>query len=107
MNKTQIQTTIAPALAFLAGMLAGKGVFGWDETTWLAVLSGAVGLGATIWGAVVTTRKALVVEAVKAEPATMVTAVANLPQVTMVELDSTVQGTGAIEASTPNNVYVK
>jgi hypothetical protein len=54
MNSTQIQTTLAPLLTFLAGLAAGKGLFGWDAQTWLTVLGAIVGFGATIWAAVAT-----------------------------------------------------
>jgi hypothetical protein len=51
-NKTQIQTTIAPLIAAAAGFLAGKGVFGFDAATWVSILGAAGALGATVWGAV-------------------------------------------------------
>lgn len=54
MNGTQIQTTLAPLLTFLAGLAAGKGLFGWDAQTWYTILGGLAGLGATIWAAVAT-----------------------------------------------------
>lgn len=54
MNSTQIQTTLAPLLTFLAGLAAGKGLFGWDAATWYTILGGVVGFGATIWAAVAT-----------------------------------------------------
>lgn len=60
MNPTQTQTTLAPFVAFLAGLLAGKGVFGLDATTWAAILGSAAGLGTVIWGALATRKSALV-----------------------------------------------
>lgn len=54
MNSTQIQTTLAPLLTFLAGLAAGKGLFGWDAATWYTILGSVVGFGATIWAAVAT-----------------------------------------------------
>ncbi len=54
MNSTQIQTTLAPLLTFLAGLAAGKGLFGWDAATWYTILGGIVGFGATIWAAIAT-----------------------------------------------------
>lgn len=51
MNKTQLQSTLAPAIAAIAGFLAGKGYFGWDAQTWIAILGGAGTLVATVWGA--------------------------------------------------------
>lgn len=52
MNKTQIQTTLAPAIAAIAGFLAGKGYFGWDAQTWIAIIGGVATVGATVWGAI-------------------------------------------------------
>ena len=51
MNKTQVQTTFAPLVAAIAGFLAGKGYFGFDAQTWIAIIGGIGALGATIWGA--------------------------------------------------------
>lgn len=60
MNTTQIQTTLAPLVAAIAGFLAGKGYFGLDAQTWIAVL-GAIGtIGATIWGAIAASKKGVV-----------------------------------------------
>ena len=94
MNPTQITTTAAPIIAFLAGLAAGRGLFGWDQATWITVLTGLAGLGATIWAAV-TTRKTA-----------MVTAVANMPEVKAVTLDATAPGAAAVSAATPSNVAV-
>lgn len=57
MNNTQIQTTIAPLVTFFAGLLAGKGVFGFDAATWATIIGGIGGVAATIWAAIAT-RKA-------------------------------------------------
>lgn len=54
MNSTQIQSTLAPLITFLAGLAAGKGLFGWDVNTWVTIIGGLVGFGATIWAAVAT-----------------------------------------------------
>jgi hypothetical protein len=59
MNKTQLQTTLAPLVAAIAGFLAGKGYFGWDAQTWIAVLGGIGSLAAVLWGAFATTSSAL------------------------------------------------
>lgn len=59
MNQTQIQTTAAPLIAFLAGLLAGKGVFGLDAATWATAIGAFVAFGATIWGLVSTRKTAL------------------------------------------------
>jgi hypothetical protein len=59
MNKTQIQTTLAPLIAAVAGFLAGKGVFGLDATTWATVLGSLATVGAIAWGAVATRKTSL------------------------------------------------
>jgi hypothetical protein len=60
MNSTQVQAgTFAPLIAFVAGLLAGKGVFGLDAATWATVIGAAVAFGATIWGVVATRKTAL------------------------------------------------
>lgn len=59
MNKTQVQTTFAPLIAALAGFLAGKGIFGFDAQTWIAILGAVGALAATIWGGVATREIAL------------------------------------------------
>lgn len=59
MNKTQVQTTFAPLIAALAGFLAGKGIFGFDAQTWIAILGGIGSLAAIIWGGVATRETAL------------------------------------------------
>lgn len=59
MNKTQLQTTLAPLIAAIAGFLAGKGVFGLDAQTWISILGGVGALAATIWGAAAARSQAL------------------------------------------------
>lgn len=59
MNKTQLQTTIAPLIAAIAGFLAGKGFFGFDAQTWISILGGLGALVATIWGAIAARPQAL------------------------------------------------
>lgn len=59
MNKTQIQTTLAPLVAAIAGFLAGKGVFGLDAGTWATIIGGVLMFGATVWGAIATRSTAL------------------------------------------------
>lgn len=93
MNGTQIQNTITPIIGFVAGLLAAK--FAWfDAATWSAILMGAVGLGATVWGAI-STRKSAIVSTVSA-----------MPEVKSVTLNAGASGTAALSASTPNNVTV-
>lgn len=57
MNKTQLQTTLAPLIAVVAGYLAGKG--GIDAATWATVIGSVIGTGSIIWGAVATRKTAL------------------------------------------------
>ena len=59
MNQTSIQTTLAPLVAFLAGLLAGKGLFGFDAATWAPILGAVAAFGATVWGAVAARKTAL------------------------------------------------
>ena len=59
MNWTQLQTTLAPIVAAIAGFLAGKGYFGWDAQTWVAILGGLGTLGATSWGALASRKSAM------------------------------------------------
>lgn len=94
MNPTQIITSAAPVIAFIAGLLAGRGVFGFDQATWITILTAVGGLGATIWAAF-TTRKTA-----------MVTAVANMPEVKSVSLEPSASGATAVAAATPGNVTI-
>lgn len=103
-SSTQLQTTLAPIIAFLAGLLAGKGVFGWDAETWMTILGGVVGVIGTIWAAVATRPSAVVASAVAGDKATMVAAVADLDEVKHIDLNKTMPETKAIEAATPPNV---
>lgn len=50
MNPTQIQTTLAPIIATISGILAAKFSF-FDGATWGALLSGAISMAAIVWGA--------------------------------------------------------
>lgn len=59
MNKTQLQTTLAPLVAAVAGFLAGKGVFGFDAATWASIVGGLLSLVAVVWGAVAARPQAL------------------------------------------------
>lgn len=99
MNNTQLQTTIAPIVAATAGFLAGKGYFGFDSQTWIAILGGAGTFAATLWGAFAARKTAIV------------TTAAALPEVKNVVLDADAKGAVAdsvnnINLSTPNNVVV-
>ena len=93
MNGTQSQTSAAALVSFLAGILAGKGVFGFDTATWAYVLGGVISFGTVIWTAVITRKSA------------MVTQVANMPEVKSVTVAPTQAGTALAEV-TPENVKV-
>lgn len=90
MNSTSIQSTAAPIVAFLAGLLAGKGVFGFDIATWTTIIGGLLGLGAAIWAAVATRKTA------------QIASVAAMPEVQSIKLDPT--AAASIVAATPANV---
>lgn len=92
MNATQLQTTLAPLVAFFAGLLAGKGVFGWDSEMWVTILGAVVGVVGTIWGAIA------------ARKAAMVSTVANMTEVREIDLDKKAPGTKQLENATPDNV---
>lgn len=95
MNPTQTQTTLAPIIAFIAGLLAGKGVFGFDTATWTYIIGGLAGIGTVVWGAIAARKSAIVSTA------------AAMPEVKQVVLDPTVPGASALNAATPSNVVVK
>lgn len=59
MNQTQVQTAAAPFIAFLAGLLASKHLFGLDAGSWSLLIGGGITFGATVWGVIVTRRTAL------------------------------------------------
>lgn len=92
MNSTQLTTTVAPIVSFIAGILAGKGLFGLDATAWATIIGAIVAFGATVWGAFTTRKTALV------------TTVANMPEVDSVRVDTTQSGAQALVNSTPSNV---
>lgn len=60
MNSTQTQTSTATIVAFIAGVLAGRGVFGFDTATWITILTAVLGGGMTIWTAIATRKKAII-----------------------------------------------
>lgn len=92
MNTTQIQTTLAPIVAFIAGILAGKGVFGWDSQTWITVIGGILGVVGTVWAAVVTRKTA------------QVASVAAMPEVAAVVTTKTAAGNVMSGSGSPENV---
>lgn len=95
MNATQLQATLAPIAAGVAGFLAGRGAFGFDQATWLTILTALGTAAATVWGAIATRKNA------------MVSTVAAMPEVKEVTLDKTVSTSKALDAATPDNVVTK
>lgn len=95
MNQTQLPATIAAPIAFLAGLLAGKGVFGFDTETWTIILGSLATVGMTVWAAIATRRTALV------------TTVANMPEVGKVTLIPGMPGVHELNEATPDNVKVQ
>ncbi len=89
MNGTQIQSTLAPLVSFLAGLLAAK--IPWLDTgAWTQILGALMGVGATIWAAVATKKTSLI------------TTVANDPDVQSVKLQQF--ASASVVDATPNNV---
>lgn len=93
MNPTQIGTTLAPIISFLAGVLAAKNVFGLTSEAWANILGGVIVFGSTVWAAITTRKSALV------------STVADMPEVKSVALQPTTAG-HALDAVTPGNVSV-
>lgn len=54
MNKTQLQTTLAPLVGVLAGYLAGAHVLNLSAGDWAIVISSVMAAGAVLWPALVT-----------------------------------------------------
>lgn len=90
MNSTQIQTTLAPLISFLAGLAAGKGLFGLDVTSWTTIIGAVVAFGAAIWGAIATRNTAVISQA------------AALPEVQSIKLEPS--ASSSTVAATPSNV---
>lgn len=90
MNSTQIQNTLAPLISFLAGLAAGKGLFGLDSATWTTVIGAIAAFGATIWAAISTRNTAIISQA------------AASPEVQSIKLTPT--ASAATVDATPNNV---
>lgn len=94
MNGIQTQNAGAAVVAFLAGLLAGKNVFGFDTATWTTILGGIGAAVAAAWGAIAARKTAVVAQ------------VATLPEVKEVTLNARVPGVQALNAATPSNVKV-
>ena len=90
MNSTQIQTTLAPLISFLAGLAAGKGLFGLDAASWTTIIGAVVAFGAAIWGAIATRNTAVISQAEA------------LPEVQSIKLEPS--ASSATVAATPGNV---
>jgi len=90
MNSTQIQSTIAPLISFLAGLAAGKGLFGLDVGTWTTILGAVAAFGATLWAAISTRGTAIIAQA------------AVSPEVQSIKLTPT--ASSATVDATPSNV---
>lgn len=59
MNKTQLQTTVAPLIGVAAGYLAGAHVLDLSAGDWGIVISSLLGAGAIVWPALVTRLQSL------------------------------------------------
>lgn len=90
MNSTTATSTFGPLVAFFAGLLAGKGVFGLDAQTWTTVIGAVIAAAASVWGAIATRKNA------------QISAVAAMPEVQSVKLEPSAPAT-VLEA-TPGNV---
>lgn len=75
MNGTQIQTTLAPIITFLAGLLAAKVPF-FDLGTWTQIIGAVLGLAGILWGAFT------------GRPTAVIAQAAALPQVKTVVTDA-------------------
>lgn len=89
MNSTQIQTTLAPLLGVLAGVLATY-LHVFDASTWQVVLAALFSCGGVIWGAVAARKSALI------------STTANMAEVKSVTLNASAPS--ALVTATPDNV---
>lgn len=90
MNGTTVTSTFGPLIGFLAGLLAGKGVFGLDATTWATVIGAILAAGASVWGAIATRKTA------------QISSVAAMPEVQSIKLEPSAPS--SIALATPSNV---
>lgn len=90
MNGQAVTSTFGPLVAFFAGLLAGKGVFGLDAGTWTTILGAIIAGGASVWGAIATRKSA------------QIASVASMPEVQSVKLEPSAPS--SITATTPSNV---
>lgn len=89
MNPTQLQTTLAPLVSILGGLLAAKVPF-FDAGGWGQILGGLLAFAGVVWGATAARGTAIISTA------------ANDPNVANVRLVSTAPQT--LVDSTPDNV---
>ena len=59
MNKTQLQTTVAPLIGVAAGYLAGAHVLNLSAGDWTTILGALVMAGTVLWPALVTRAQSL------------------------------------------------
>ncbi len=71
MNKTQLQTTVAPLIGIAAGYAAGHGWLGLDAGAWSVVIGALAAAGSVLWPALVTRAQSLK-DTVGSMPATTV-----------------------------------
>ena len=59
MNSTQIQTTLAPIIAAIAGAFAAKGWLGLGTSDWTTIFYSLISVGAIVFPAIITRAKSL------------------------------------------------
>jgi len=89
MNSTQIQTTLAPIIALISGLIAARVPY-FDAGTWGQLIGGIVAFGSLIWSAFATRNTAVISQA------------AALPEVQSIKLEPSAPA--ATVAATPSNV---
>jgi hypothetical protein len=93
-NPLQTNNTLATAVGYLAGLAAAK--LPWfDFATWNYIIM-------SVGGAVF-----VAIPAILNRKTAVVATVANMPEVTKIELDKTVPGATALAQATPNEVVAK
>jgi hypothetical protein len=77
MNQTQLQTTLAPIVAAIAGSLAARGFLGLDTAGWTTILFSLLAVAAVAWPAIVTRAQSLKDTVGKLPATTVITDVAS------------------------------
>lgn len=90
MNSQSATSTFGPLVAFFAGLLAGKGVFGLDAGTWTTIIGAIIAGVASVWGAIASRKTA------------QIASVAAMPEVQSIKLEASADST--IVNATPGNV---